>query len=123
MAVECAVVAGFFVLMAIIFIRSKHKEWAWATLPMTLVPLTDFILEIVVISSMHVNVNVFAGVLTIIIAVAVSAAWIGVVSQILKSKKTSLTYVGISNAFNVVLSAIIVNAMLEKSGVMELFID
>ncbi len=109
--------------MAIIFIRSKHKEWAWATLPMTLVPLTDFILEIVVISSMHVNVNVFAGVLTIIIAVAVSAAWIGVVSQILKSKKTSLTYVGISNAFNVVLSAIIVNAMLEKSGVMELFID
>ncbi len=123
MAVECAVVAGFFVLMAIIFIRSKHKEWAWATLPMTLVPLTDFILEAVVISSMNVNVNVFAGVLTIIIAVAVSAAWIGVASQILKSKKTSLTYVGISNAFNVVLSAIIVNAMLEKSGVLNLFID
>lgn len=109
--------------MSIIFIRSKHKEWALATLPMTLVPLTDFVLEFVVISSMHVNVNVYAGVLTIIIAVAISAAWIGVTSQILKSKKTSLTYVGISNAFNVVLSAIIVNAMLEKSGVMDLFID
>ncbi len=123
MAIECAVITGFFILMSIIFIRSKHKEWALATLPMTLVPLTDFILEAVVISSMNVNVNVFAGVLTIIIAVAVSAAWIGVASQILKSKKTSLTYVGISNAFNVVLSAIIVNAMLEKSGVLNLFID
>lgn len=123
MAIECAVITGFFILMSIIFLRSRHKEWALATLPMTLVPLTDFVLEIVVISSMHVNVNVYAGVLAIIIAVAISAAWIGVTSQILKSKKTSLTYVGISNAFNVVLAAIIVNAMLKKSGVIDLFID
>ncbi len=123
MAIECAVITGFFILMSIIFLRSRHKEWALAALPMTLVPLTDFVLEIVVISSMHVNVNVYAGVLAIIIAVAISAAWIGVTSQILKSKKTSLTYVGISNAFNVVLAAIIVNAMLKKSGVIDLFID
>lgn len=123
MAVECAVITGFFILMSIIFVRSRHKEWALATLPMTLVPLTDFVLETVVISSMHVNVNVFAGVLTIIIAVAISAAWIGVSSQMLKSKKTSLTYVGISNVFNVLLSAIIVNAMLEQSGIMSSFIE
>ncbi len=122
MAVECAVIAGFFFLMAIIFIRSKHKEWAWATLPMILVPLTDFVLETIVISMMKVNVNVFAGILAMIIAVAVAAAWIGVVSQDLQSKKTSLTYVGISNAFNVALTAIIVDSMLQKSGVLSSFI-
>lgn len=123
MAVECAVITGFFILMSIIFLRSRRKEWALATLPMTLVPLTDFVLEAVVISSMHVNVNVFAGVLTMIIAVAVSAAWIGVSSQMLKSKKTSLTYVGISNAFNIVLAAIVVSKLLEKSGIMSSFIS
>lgn len=123
MAIECAVITGFFILMSLIFVRSHHKEWALATLPMTLVPLTNFVLQVVVISGMHVNVNVFAGILTMIIAVAISAAWIGVSSQLLKNKKTSLTYVGISNAFNVVLAAIVVDTMLEKSGVMSLFIS
>lgn len=118
MSVECGVIAGFFVLMAVIFIRSKHKEWAWATLPMILVPLVDFMLETVVVSMLKFNVNVFGGVVAMIIAVAVAAAWIGVVSQNLKSKKTSITYIGISNAFNVALTAIIVGSMLEKSGVL-----
>lgn len=118
MSVECGVIAGFFFLMAIIFIRSKHKEWAWATLPMILVPLVDFVLETVVVSMLKFNVNVFGGVVAMIIAVAVAAAWIGVVSQNLKSKKTSITYIGISNAFNVALTAIIVGSMLEKSGVL-----
>lgn len=104
--------------MAVIFIRSKHKEWAWATLPMILVPLVDFMLETVVVSMLKFNVNVFGGVVAMIIAVAVAAAWIGVVSQNLKSKKTSITYIGISNAFNVALTAIIVGSMLEKSGVL-----
>ncbi len=108
--------------MAIIFIRSKHKEWAWATLPMILVPLVDFVLEAVVMSMLKINVNVFGGILAMIIAVAVAAAWIGIVSQNLKSRKTSLTYVGISNAFNVALTAIIVDTMLEKSGVLSSFI-
>lgn len=85
---------------------------------MILVPLVDFVLETVVVSMLKFNVNVFGGVVAMIIAVAVAAAWIGVVSQNLKSKKTSITYIGISNAFNVALTAIIVGSMLEKSGVL-----
>ncbi|MGN0683603.1 MAG: hypothetical protein ACI4JY_08000 [Oscillospiraceae bacterium] len=122
MTIECAVIAGFFVLMAVIFFRTHHKEWALATFPMILVPLTDCVLEFLVMSTFHVNVNVFAGVLTMIIAVAIAAAWIGVASQVLKNKKTSLTYVSISNFFNVALTAIIVEKMLEKSSVTTAFI-
>lgn len=122
MIIECAVIAGFFVLMAVIFFRTRHKEWALATFPMILVPLTDCVLEFLVMSTFHVNVNVFAGVLTMIIAVAIAAAWIGVVSQDLKNKKTSLTYVSISNFFNVALTAIIVERMLEKSSITTAFI-
>lgn len=123
MAVECAVITGFFILMSIVFVRSHHNEWALATLPLTLVPLTNFVLQAVVISAMRVNVNVFAGMLTMVIAVAISAAWIGVSSQLLKNKKTSLTYVGISNVFNVALAAIVIGSMLEKSGIMSSFIS
>lgn len=89
---------------------------------MTLVPVVCFVLEAVVISAMHVDVNIFAGILTIIIALAASAAWIGFMSQSLKSKRSVWTYIFISNAFNIALSAIIIVSMLESSGVLKLLI-
>lgn len=123
MVVEIAVVAGFFLLMSMIFARGGHKDWAFATLPMILVPLVYVVLEVIVISLIGVNVNIFAGTFTMIVAVVASAAWIGVVSHSLKSKRTSLTYVAISNAFNIALTAIIVSSMLEKSGVFKFLLS
>ena len=114
MAIECGVIACIFVLMTIVFFRSKHKEWALAVLPLTVVPLTDFVLEFVVIDLCKAQVTAFGGILTIMIAVAVSAAWIGAASGILKHKRTMATYIGITNAFNVALAAILINTILKS---------
>lgn len=109
MAIECGVIAVLFVLISVIFIRRKQIEWALAALPLTLVPLTDFIMELLVMKVMKVEVDAFGGVLALLIAVAVSAAWIGAASQSLKSKKTGVTYIAITNVFNVILAAILFN--------------
>ncbi len=122
MAAECGVTAVFFLLISFFFLKGGHKDWALASLPMMLVPVVCFVLEAIVISAMHIDVNIFAGILTIIIALAASAAWIGFISQSLKSKRSVWSYIFISNAFNIALSAIIIVTMLESSGVLKLLI-
>lgn len=118
MAIECAAIFGIFVLFVIVFLRTHHKEWAFATLPLTLVPLIYIVLEYVVIRMMNVNVTAFGGILTMVIAVAASAAWIGVAEGFLKTKhkRSSVTYVVICNAFNIALTAILINDIMTKSG-------
>ncbi len=118
MLTECAVITGFFVLMSVIFIRAHHKEWALATLPMVIVPVADCVVEFLLISVLKINVNLFGGILTMIVALAVASVWIGVISQTMKEKKTSVTYVSISNFFNIALTAIVVAEMLDKSSVL-----
>lgn len=112
MAIECCVITGIFVLFVIVFFRSKRKEWAIATLPLTLVPLTDFVLELVVARMLKVEVTAFGGILALVIAVAFSAAWIGAAASPLKHKRTKATYIGIANAFNIALAAILINDIL-----------
>lgn len=115
MAIECGAITGVFALFVIIFFKSGRKEWAIATLPLALVPFTDFILELIVVRALKVEVTVFGGILTLLIAVAASAAWIGGASGSLKHKRTKATYIGISNVFNVALAAILINDMLKSA--------
>lgn len=112
MAIECGVIAALFILISVIFIRRKQKEWAFAALPLTIVPVTDFVMELLIIKVMKIDVGQFGGILALLIAVAVSAAWIGATSQFLKSKKTGVTYITIANIFNVLLAAILINTQL-----------
>lgn len=119
MAVESAVITGIFLLSALVFFKTKHKEWALATLPLTLLPFTDFVLEIIVIKMFKVQVTAFGGIVTLVAAVAVSAAWIGGSSTLLKHKRTGATYVGISNAFNIALAAILISDILATAGKLE----
>lgn len=107
MAIECIVITGIFFLFVIIFFRSKRKEWAIATLP-----LTDVVLEFVLARIFKVEVTVFGGILALVIAVAASAAWVGAAAGALKHKRTKATYIGISNAFNIALAAILINDIL-----------
>lgn len=116
MAVECGVIAALFILIMVIFMRRKQKEWAFAALPLMIVPITDFVMELLIIKVMKVDVGQFGGILALLIAVAVSAAWIGAVSNLLKSRKTGITYITIANIFNVLLAAILINAMLIEYG-------
>lgn len=122
MAVECGVIACIFVLFVFIFFRREHREWAIATLPLILLPLADFVLEMVVIKMMKVEVTAFAAILVLVIAVAASAAWIGAASHALKakhSKRTSATFIGISNVFNIALAAILINDILLRAEELE----
>lgn len=122
MAVECGVIAGIFVLFVMIFFRRGHNEWALATLPLILLPLADFVLEIVVVKALKVEVTAFGAMLTLVIAVAASAAWIGAVSGVLKTKhnkRTATFFVTISNAFNILLAAIVILDILSRAEKLE----
>lgn len=109
MAIECGVIAALFILISVIFIRRKQKEWALATLPLVLVPVTDFVMELLVVKVMKVEIDPYGGALALLIAVAVSAAWMGAALHGLKSRKTGITYIVIGNMFNVMLAAILLN--------------
>ena len=71
------------------------------------------------IKAMKVEVSAFGGVLALLIAVVAAAAWIGAVSNNFKSKRTKVSYLGITNVFNVTLAAIIINDLLSRAGHLE----
>lgn len=111
MAIECGVIVFVFVLLVLIFFRRGHKEWAVATLPLTLLPFADFVLELVVTRIFKVEVTAFAAILVLVCAVVASAAWIGVATNTLKTKhnkRTAATFIAISNIFNVALAVILI---------------
>ncbi len=114
MSVECAVIAGIFMIMSLIFWRRHHIQWLWATLPLALVPLAYFVTYAVVGHLMKVRIDDLAGVIVLIAAVGISCVWLGLVSNGFKSSKTRVTYIGIANAFNVALAVILsVNILTE----------
>ena len=125
MAVECGVIAGIFLMIVFIYFRRGHSEWAIVTLPLTLLPLTDFFVEMVLIKIFKVQVSAFAAILSLVVAVAVSAAWIGAASNTLKakhSKRTAATFIGISNVFNIALAAILIMDILSRADKLEAII-
>lgn len=113
MAIECGVITGILIAFSIIFFKTKHKEWAFATLPLTLVPFTEFVMVVLFVDVFEMSVSIYWGVFALMAAVAISCAWIGFVSNLLKSRRTRLTYIGISNAFNVLLAAILIYNILD----------
>ena len=113
MAIECGVISTLFLLMSVIFFRRDHKEWALAALPLTILPLTEFVMVLVIKNILHKEIAVFGGILALVIAIVVSAIWIVVAATKLKSKKTAATYVTITNLFNLALAAILINSLIQ----------
>ena len=116
MGIECVVIAGMFVLFIAVFLCTKRRQWAWATLPLLLVPLTDITLEFLLTKSFNVDVTAFGAILALVIAVAVSAAWIGFLAGHLDHKRYKASYIGITNLFNVALAAIIISNILSTAA-------
>ena len=81
MAVECAVIAGIFLLMSVIFWRRHRIQWVWATLPLMLVPLSYFVTISVISHLLDVDVNVLAVVVVLIAAVGISCVWFRTASR------------------------------------------
>ena len=92
MGIECVVIAGMFVLFIAVFLCTKRRQWAWATLPLLLVPLTDITLEFLLTKAFNVDVTAFGAILALVIAVAVSAAWIGFLAGHLDHKRYKASY-------------------------------
>ena len=107
MSIECAVIAGIFLLMSMIFWRRRRIQWLWANLPLTLVPLAYFVTYAVVGKMLRVEISDIAGVIVLIAAVAISCVWLGLVANGFTDRKTRITYIGIANSFNVALSVIL----------------
>ena len=114
MSIECAVIAGIFLLISMIFLRSHRKQWMWANLPLTLVPLSYFVTYAVVGYLNKVEISDLAGVIVLIAAVAISCVWLGLISNGFTDRKTRITYIVIANAFNVALSVILSVDILTK---------
>ncbi len=112
MALECGVITAMFAVILIVFLRKKRKLWALATLPLMLIPFTQFIMQFLVVDTLHADIGPFGRILALLIAVGVSCAWIGAVSGPMKNNKIKVTYVGIANVFNVLLAAILVRNIL-----------
>ncbi len=125
MAIECGVIAFIFLLLVLIYFRRGHKEWAIATLPLMLLPFSDFIMEIVLIKMFKLELTAFAAMLILVVTVVISAAWIGAASATLKQKhgkRTAATFIGISNVFNIALAAILISNILNRAKELEAII-
>ena len=107
MAIECAVIAGIFLLMSLIFWRTHRMQWVWATLPLMPVPLSYFVTVTVVSHLMDIDVNVLTVVIVLIASVGISCVWLGFVSNGFKNKKTRVSYITIANMFNLALALIL----------------
>ncbi len=116
MAIECAVITALFVVIVIAFLRKKRKTWAVATLPLTLVPFAEAVMVLVFAKMLSITVDPYIRIIVLLIAVAVSCVWIGCASGMIKNKKRRFTYIGITNLFNVLLAAILVNDILSQMG-------
>ncbi len=112
MAIECGVITALFAVIVIVFFRRKRKFWALATLPLMLVPFTNFVMEFLVVGTFGAQIGPFGKTLALIIAVAISCVWIGAVAGGMKNNKKRVTYVGITNVFNVLLAAILAHNIL-----------
>ncbi len=121
MAVECGVITSILIIMAIVFFKNKHKSWGLATLPLTLLPVTDFVMEVLFVKVFDMSISVYWGIFALVAAVAVSCAWIGFAASALKAKKTKLSYVIIANLFNVLLAAILIYNILSQLSVFDLY--
>lgn len=112
MGIECGVIAAMFTVIVIVFFRKKRKLWALATLPLTLVPLTEFVLDFIFGFALKIVIGPYGRILALLIAIAISCAWIGTASIGIKNTKKRVTYIGITNAFNVILAAILAHNIL-----------
>ena len=114
MAIECGIIAAMFTIMSVGFFIKKRKRWAFATLPLVLVPLVEFILDFVVADAFSINVSPFIRIIGLVIAVAVSCVWIGFVSVDMKHKSKRFTYIGTTYVFNVLLAAILIYNIMKE---------
>lgn len=113
MLIECVVIAGIILSMAVAFFLKKRKSWALATLPLTIVPIAELVIAWLFARVFKFEISIYWGVFGLMCAVAISCVWIGIAAGFLEHKSSKATYIGIANAFNIALAAILIRDILD----------
>ena len=114
MLIECVVIAGILLSMSVIFFMKKRTSWALATLPLTIVPLAELLLAWLFVRVFNFQISIYWGVFGLVCAVAISCVWTGVASGKLEHKSSRATYIGVANAFNIALAAILIGDIMSS---------
>lgn len=107
---ECIVTSLIILALSMACFRAKRKNWGYAVLPLGLVPFVVgmgmYAVGMFYKDGYH---HIVPGVL-IIVSLVASCIWIGIVSTVLiKTKKLRIPYLGVSIAFDVILSLILLS--------------
>lgn len=105
---ECFVTSLIILVLSISCFRAKRKNWGFAVLPLGLVPFVAGIGMYIVGIMFKNGYDVIIPGILIIVSLVASCIWIGIASTILiKTKKLRIPYLGVSIAFDIILSIIL----------------
>lgn len=107
MVVESISIIVIFLVMIFIFLRAGKKSYAIATAPLLLVPAFQIVAS-VLNKLIDKNVSMEMKTLILIVGLAVSLVLIGVISSILKDKKSRLIYILLCGGFSTTLAIIFI---------------
>lgn len=113
MLIECAAIFLLILVVAIMYVRAKKKDYAMATVPLLVLPAVNM-LDYAVSGKLSfvLPMDEFTVYTAInIIAVIVSSFLVGVMSAKFKRKATKAAYVSMSLIFNIILAAILIYNM------------
>ncbi len=114
MAIECGVITAMLIVIMIVFLRKKRIPWAVATIPLMLVPFTEFVMDFLLWQLFGLHVSVFIRLIALLIAMAASCVWVGMSSMSFKSKKVRISYIAVCNIFDIMLGIILIHYMLDE---------
>ncbi len=105
---ECLVIALIIGSLSFSFFRAKRKNWGYAVLPLSVVPLVTGAVMYVAENIFRAEYSFLLPMGLVIGSLTVSCIWIGISCVVLvKSKKLRAPYLMISMGFSVVLSFIL----------------
>lgn len=109
MIVECFVMCGLILVVIIAYMRAKRKNYAFATIPLLILPLANVVSYFV---SGELAGFLPADKFTVyaaidIVSAFVSCCFVGIMSSKFSRKSTRAAYVFMSLVFNIVLAAIL----------------
>lgn len=114
MAIECGVITALLIVIMVVFLRKKRIPWAIATIPLMLVPFTEFVMDFLLWQLFSVQVSVFVRLIALLVAMAASCVWVGMSSMSFKSKKVRISYIAVCNIFDILLGIILIHYIIDE---------
>ncbi len=105
MVVESISIIIIFAVMVFLFLRAGKKTYAIATLPLIVVPLFE-VISVILSEIIGRVVSTDIKSLIVIVGLAISVVFIGLLSNTLKAKKSKVVYMALCGGFTTVLTII-----------------